>query len=290
MNSEEVKQRATEVGFDACGIASAEPFTDDFARWKEWLRQGYNATMHYMERRVNPTDILENARSVIVCLLNYYPKVTQKEGEPRIARYAYSRDYHYVMWERLRLLAEKTGLKEYAMACDTMPVFDRALAVRAGLGWIGRNNMLVNPKFGSYTFIGELLTTLPLIPDSPTENHCGRCRRCLDACPTGALTERCLDANRCLSFRTIEDKKPLTTEEAKHNWVFGCDTCQMACPWNKRFAHPHEHKEFAPTSLEMDITTLSNSALRKAQSPFCRSNITKLKENHKLCISNRQSS
>lgn len=234
--------------------------------------------------------MLQGARSVIVCLMNYYPRETQREGEPKIAKYAFSKDYHFVMWEKLKLLAEKIKLKDYAIACDTMPVFDRALAVRAGLGWIGRNNMLINPLFGSYTFIGELFTTLPLRPDEQMKERCGRCHRCLEICPTGAIREKCLDANRCLSFRTIEDKKPLTKEEASHNWMFGCDECQMACPWNKRFAHPNEHKDFAPVTLELEITTLSNSVLRKAQSPFCRSNITKLKENHRLCISNRQNS
>ena len=290
MSEDEVKEKAKAIGFDACGIATAEPFGDDMRRWRDWLSKGYNATMAYMERRVNPSDILENAKSVVVCLMNHYPTVTQDKDEPQIAKYAYSTDYHYIIWEKLKLLADSLGLEEYAVACDTMPVFDRALAVRAGLGWIGKNNMLVNPKFGSYTFIGELFTTLPLIPDLPTENRCGKCRKCLDSCPTGALTERCLNANKCLSYRTIESKEPLTEEEARHNWVFGCDMCQMACPWNEKLAQPNNHTELKPITLELQIPTLTNSVLRKGKSPFCRSNLTKLKENHILCISNHQNS
>lgn len=290
MSEEEIKNIAVEVGFDACGIAAARPYGEELRRWEEWVRRGCHASMEYMERRVNVGEVLKGARSVIVCLMNYYPAVEQDFHEPKIAKYAYSRDYHYVMWEKLRMLAERAGLEEFAVTCDTMPVMERALAVRAGLGWIGKNNMLVNREYGSFTFIGTVITTLPLKADKPMSGHCGKCRRCLDACPTGALSERCLDANRCLSFRTIESKEELTEEEARKGWVFGCDECQTICPWNKRFAHPHRHKELEAVTLGLDITTLSNSVLRRSQSPLCRSNITKLKKNYRLCISNRQNS
>lgn len=278
------------IGFDAVGIAPATMPAADEARYIDWLSAGCNADMGYMERRLAPVDLLVGCSSVIVCLLNYYPAIRQPEGEPKIARYAFPTDYHYIMWAKLYELAEKLRLEPCFVTCDTAPLLERALAREAGLGWIGRNNMLINRRFGSFTFLGTILTREQIEPDSPATSRCGNCSRCIDACPVGALSDHRLDARRCLSYRTIEARVPLTPAEAAHNRCFGCDICQEVCPWNLRFAKPHNHPELTSSTLSIDIANASNSLLRRARSPLCRSSLTKLKTNYMLCKSHHQSS
>lgn len=290
VSAAEVKAAASAIGFDAAGVAPAMADRVALQLYSNWLRAGHNATMDYMAVRLSAGELMEGCRSVIVCLMNYYPAVNQAEGEPRIARYAYSTDYHYIMWAKLEQLAARLGLSAYKTTCDTAPLLERAFAAHAGLGWIGRNNMLINPEFGSFCFIGTILTTAELEPDAPMESRCGSCRKCIDACPTGALKPYSLDSNGCLSYRTIESKEPLTREEASHNRLFGCDICQEVCPWNRRFARPNNHPEFSPTTLDIEIAAATNSQLKRARSPLTRSSITKLKLNYNLCISTHRNS
>lgn len=285
MSTDEIKHIALSVGFDACGISGIEPLDYDCKRLEHWVKRGCHADMEYMNRqRHNPKDLLPDARSAIVCLMNYYPSVHQKADEPQIAYYAYPTDYHYVIWAKLKQLANEMNLVEgqYLATCDTAPIMERAMAVRAGLGWIGRNTMLVNPEFGSFVFIGILFTTLNLVAGKQMQPRCGNCHKCIKACPTASLTDYCLDARRCLSYLTIESRETITAELAYNRRLFGCDICQMACPWNKRFAHPHNHSELAPATLGIDIPNSTNSMLKRAKSPLCRSSLAKLKTNYKL--------
>ncbi len=241
-----VKRRAEEIGFLACGITDPSPIPDG-DRLDQWLASGYAGVMRYLHRqakkRKDPRLIIPEARSVVVVLDNYYNGDPDPGPAPRIARYARGKDYHRVTRERLEPLADFLRSSGAAVAhtwADSGPVPERALALRAGLGWIGKNTMLIRPGAGSFFFIGTVFTDLVLDQDReiPTD-HCGSCTRCLDACPTGALVEpRVLDATRCISYLTIEQKKPIPQPLAERldGWVFGCDICNEVCPWNQRFA------------------------------------------------------
>jgi epoxyqueuosine reductase len=262
---ERIKERARELGFDLVGIAEAAPSRHHPA-YLDWLRAGYHGTMAYMarpgavERRKDPRLILPGARSVIVVAVNYYvadrqPCQAGAELRGRIARYARNDDYHDVMKRRLEALVDfmraEAGQEIQARAyVDTGPVLERELASRAGLGWIGKNTNLIHPRWGSWLLLGEIITNLALEPDQPFErDHCGSCDRCLRACPTQAfVAPRVLDAQRCISYLTIElreaippDLRPLMSD-----WIFGCDVCQDACPWNRKFARPTHEPTFQP--------------------------------------------
>lgn len=287
IDRENIRSLALGIGFDACGFASAEPLDDDNAFLQDWLSRGFHASMDYMTTpRHKPQSILASAKTAIVCLLNYFPSVEQDCNQPQIARYAYSTDYHYIMWNKLHELASAINAEEYAVTCDSMPLLERALAVRAGLGWIGRNNLLINPRFGSFTFIGVLLVPSAITPDSPMPNRCGNCRKCLDNCPTHALADHSLNSNLCLSFLTIESKNPLEPRLAVHNRLFGCDLCQLVCPWNKRFAHAHNHPELAPVTLDIDLNSVSRAHLTKIHSPLSRASLSKIRQNINLIKTN----
>ena len=244
-----VKAQALELGFIACGITdpSPPPHSDQLDRW---LERGYAGTMRYLHRqarrRKHPGLIVPEALSIVVVLDNYYCDESPEEARPpRLARYARGEDYHRVTMRRLDSLAallRSNGAGVARPYADAGPVPERELAQRAGLGWIGKNTMLIRPGAGSYFFIGSVFTDLPLAGDLPFEtDHCGSCTRCLDACPTGALVEfRVLDATRCISYLTIEQKGPIPADLASRmeGWVFGCDICNEVCPWNVRFAAP----------------------------------------------------
>jgi epoxyqueuosine reductase len=245
--AERTKALALAVGFDLAGIADAVPRPEtEFLRG--WLARGFAGEMAYLERRVeervDPRRVLDGARSIVAVGLVYDPETARAEGpeSAAIARYAGGDDYHDVMLDRLRAL--ESGLAAMIDApiatrayVDTGPVQERVFAAYAGLGWIGKNTCLIHPALGSYLFLGVLLTDLPLEPDTREPDHCGSCRACLDACPTGALVDPyLLDANRCISYTTIEARGPIPESlRAEHgNWVFGCDICQEVCPWNLR--------------------------------------------------------
>ena len=251
----DLKARATELGFLVCGITdpSPPPHAD---RLDQWLAKGYAGTMRYLHRqarrRKDPRRILPQAVSVVVVLDNYFQEDDPAvPGAPKVARYARGEDYHRVTAHRLEQLAgflRDRGARVARVYTDAGPVPERELAQRAGLGWIGKNTMLIRPDAGSFFFIGAVFTDLALAADPPFElDRCGSCTRCLDACPTGAFVEpRVLDATRCISYLTIEHKGPIpgTLADRLEGWVFGCDICNEVCPWNQRFAAPGPVAEF----------------------------------------------
>jgi epoxyqueuosine reductase len=251
-----VKRKAEELGFLACGITDPSPPADGEGL-DRWLASGYAGVMRYLHRqarkRKDPRLIVPEARSVVVVLDNYYDGDPDPGPPPRVARYARSKDYHTVTRQRLEPLAEllrSHGARVAHTFADSGPVPERALALRAGLGWIGKNTMLIRPGAGSFFFIGTIFTDLVLEADrAVVTDHCGSCTRCLDACPTGALVEpRVLDATRCISYLTIEQKGPIPEPLAERleGWVFGCDICNEVCPWNLRFAEPASTQAYEP--------------------------------------------
>jgi len=251
-----IKARALELGFSACGIAEAEYLEDDAIRLGQWLSRGFHGTMDYMARntdkRTDPRQLLPGARSVIVVLLNYFPEKKLPETDNyKFAKYAYGRDYHFVIREKLnQLTAELTALAGPIQArafTDSAPVLERAWAEKAGLGWIGKNTCLIHPKLGSFFFIGEIITDLELGYDNNRINDlCGGCTKCTDACPTGAFAgPRLLDSGKCISYLTIEYRGELPNERKDqfNDWIFGCDICQDVCPWNRK-AKAHHVQDF----------------------------------------------
>jgi epoxyqueuosine reductase len=273
---ESVKARARELGFDRVAIGPASP-PDHGPAFTRWLEAGYAATMEYLGRRagerLDPGRVLPGARSVVCVALNYYQgeRADDRSWAP-VARYAWGRDYHSVMTPRLAALA--THLGEAAGAAskayvDTGPVLERDLAARAGLGWIGKNTMLLHPELGSWFFIGVLLTTALLDPDEPLADRCGSCRACLDACPTGAfLAPYVLDARRCISYLTIEHRGAMdpALESRLGPWQFGCDVCQDVCPWNRKAPVTREtaFRPARPYPGADRIAAMSDEELREA--------------------------
>lgn len=258
LTSDTLQAEARSLGFLACGVTTPDPTPHgDFL--DRWLARGYAGTMRYLHRqaakRKDPRRIVPEARSVVVVLDNYYPPESATAGRtaPKVARYARGRDYHQALGERLeRLAAWLRGQGAAVARCytDAGPVPERELAQRAGLGWIGKNTMLIRPGAGSFCFIGSVFTDLVITPDAPfTTDHCGTCTRCLEACPTGAILEpHLLDATRCISYLTIEHRGPIPEDLAPRleGWAFGCDICNEVCPWNIRFAEPTSNPDYAP--------------------------------------------
>lgn len=261
--SDALKQEALALGFDAVGICALDPVERDaLARW---LKAGFAGTMAYMHRqhtkRQRPATIVPNARFAIVVLKNYYAPAP--DDTSRVARYAWARDYHLTVGEDLVRLADAAirlgATPEFTRAyVDAGPVPERELAQRAGLGWMGKNTMLIDPERGSFTFIGSVLTDLELEVDTPFDvDRCGTCRACLDACPTKAFpAARVLDATRCISYLTIEYRGPFTHEQRDmtHEWLFGCDICQDVCPWNVKFAQTVEDERLQPNPNIVGLT------------------------------------
>ena len=282
--------------FDAIGVAAIGPIENEMRHLELWLEKGYAGDMRYMHNnlhlRANPKELLPEAKSIIMVLMNYYPRRWQPADKPQIAAYAYGNDYHHIVKSKLSQLAEeinKVAPHSYAVFCDSAPVLERYWASRAGLGWIGRNGMLVNPRLGTFTFIGTLITSLDLEPNKEMGNRCGTCRRCVDACPTNAILNKTIDARRCLSYQTIEKRGDIDNEliEVAENTLYGCDRCQLACPWN-RFAHPHNHLELEPIEeiFELDWTSMSRSEFnRKLKfSPMQRAGLKKIKARYEQII------
>lgn len=290
-----MKKTALEVGFDAVGIAEAGFLEKDSEFLKKWLSQDFAGNMGYMhqnfDKRVNPQLLIEKARSVIVVLLNYFPSQQQNHSAPKIAKYAYGKDYHYIVKEKLRKIVEtipEIKIDIQQCFCDSAPVLERRWAEKAGLGWIGKNTCLINKTLGSYFFIGEIITDVELLYDNPiVPSHCGTCSRCVDACPTKALVSpHVIDARKCISYQTIENKEdiPLEIGEVLSGNVFGCDICQDVCPWNKK-AKFHSCHEFVPSDfLEMELKDWVNidknifNQLFK-HSPLQRAGLEKIKKN-----------
>lgn len=231
---------------------------EEARRLEAWLRQGFHGKMSYMENhfdlRTDPTKLVPGAKSVIVLMHNYFPKEKQTDpAAPKLARYAYGEDYHFVLKRKLKdllhFIRENIGEVNGRCFVDSAPVLERDWAKRTGIGWTGKNTLLIHPKAGSYFFLAELILDLELAPDSPLRDHCGTCRRCIDACPTDAISPEgyLLDASKCISYLTIElrDAIPGEFQGKMENWAFGCDICQEVCPWN-RFSKPHDEPAFEP--------------------------------------------
>ena len=320
-----VKGRAAELGFDAVGVASLERSAHG-DELDQWLAAGYAGSMAYLHRqadkRKHPARIMPDARVAVVTLTNYFHGSTdpgRKPGDPgnpglapgvnapasagRVAQYAWSTDYHTVIGRRLEQLA--TAVREIAPGArtrcyvDAGPVPERELAQRAGLGWIGKNTMLIHPAIGSFTFIGVIFTDAELVPDLPFEaDRCGTCRRCLDACPTAAFVEsRVLDARRCISYLTIEHAAPFRDDERRlvGDWLFGCDVCQDVCPWNVTFAEPTSDPELAvraavaaPEPAELLAVAPEEFERRFGDTAFERPGAAGLRRNAAAVAANRQ--
>jgi epoxyqueuosine reductase len=254
-----IKEQALKLGFDACGIARAEMLNqEECTAYHSWLYDHCHGKMHYMEKnlekRLNPGLLVKNCRSIVVVALNYSPSEVRNIDTALIARFAYGKDYHGIIRGKLQSLLQRIneqGVSAQGRAfSDSAPVAERYWAWKSGLGWRGKNNLLILPQKGSYFLLGELLLDLELESDFPMPSLCGSCNRCLQACPTNALTTCRMDAKRCLSYLTIENRCSFDLEEAKivgeNDWIFGCDICQEVCPWN-RFATPHKTPEFEPS-------------------------------------------
>lgn len=265
--AELVKSLAKSIGFDSCGIAKAVSLDADARRLENWLKKGRHGEMKYLENhfemRIDPTKLVPGAKSVITLLFDYFPEKKQEPDSPKIAKYAFGKDYHLVIREKLNsflcALREALGHVEGRGFVDSAPVLERTWAFKSGLGWIGKNGNLINKKKGSFFFLATLITDLELQPDDPyVQDYCGTCTKCVDACPTEAiLPNKELDASQCISYFTIELKSsslPEQLSDKANNWVFGCDICQDVCPWN-RFSQPHNHDELTPLEeiLTFDI-------------------------------------
>jgi len=305
MTKDELKSFALKAGFDAVGIAGAEPQT--WERYADWIRQGFHGEMAYLEKRSEERRILsrllEGAKSVIAVAKRYY--IPEKDNDSSsfigsVSRYAWGEDYHDVMREGLQkiadIIAERTSGAHQARVCvDSAPLLERDFAAQAGIGWVGKHTNLLNRDSGGWFFLGEVVTTLPLEPDFPTAAHCGTCRRCLDACPTNAFSEPySLDARKCISYLTIELKGsiPLELRPQLGQWIFGCDLCLEACPWN-RFAKPCAETRFQPrqewkTIDLLEIMTLDEEAFRQRfkVSPILRAKRRGLLRNVAVALGN----
>jgi len=262
-----IKQMASRLGFDYCGIAKAQRLDDDAVRLEQWLNKGMHGTMKYMEThfelRVDPAKLVPGAKSVITLLKNYFPSDRQKEHALKISKYAYGKDYHEVIREKmqgfLQSIHEEIGEVHGRGFVDSAPVLERSWAQRSGLGWIGKNGNLLTKESGSFFFIATLITDLELEYDDPfAKDLCGTCTKCIDACPTDAiLPGKVVDGSKCISYFTIELKEMLIPGAMKgkfDNWAFGCDTCQDVCPWN-RFSKPTDETGFNPINEVLDLST-----------------------------------
>jgi epoxyqueuosine reductase len=297
-HSQKIKSKATELGFDFCGISKAGFLEEEAPRLETWLNQNYNGEMAWManhfDKRLDPTKLVPGAKSVISVMLNYYPEKRLPEGKDdlKISKYAYGKDYHFVMKDKLKALfqfmQEEIGDIDGRVFVDSAPVMDKAWAKKSGLGWIGKHSNLLNRQSGSFFFIGEIICDVELETDGPVKDYCGTCTACLDACPTDAITEPyVVDGSKCISYYTIELKDAIP-DEAKgkmENWVFGCDICQDVCPWN-RFSKPHKTPEF---NLSPDLQQFTNQDWEEItgevfrevfrKSPLKRTKIEGLKRN-----------
>lgn len=259
-----IKTEAKRLGFLSCGISKAEFLEVEAPRLEKWLTNNMNGDMQYMEnhfdKRLDPTKLVEDSKSVISLLLNYYPEDTQKENTFKISKYAYGNDYHHVIKSKLKALThfiqEEIGEVSGRAFVDSAPVLDKAWAAKSGLGWIGKHSNLLTQQVGSFYFIAELIIDLDLEYDSITTDHCGTCTACIDACPTQAIVEPyVVDGSKCISYFTIElkDQLPNAMKGQFDDWIFGCDVCQDVCPWNK-FSKPHDEPLFNPHPELLDMT------------------------------------
>lgn len=294
-----IKAEAKRLGFISCGISKAGFLEQEAPRLEKWLNNNHNGQMAYMEnhfdKRLDPTLLVDDAKSVVSLLLNYFPSESQNDESFKISKYAYGQDYHFVIKEKLKeflhSIQENIGEVSGRAFVDSAPVLDKAWAAKSGLGWIGKNSNLLTQKVGSFYFIAELILDLDLEYDHAVTNHCGSCTACIDACPTQAIVAPYIvDGSKCISYYTIELKENLPYEmKGKFDeWMFGCDTCQDVCPWN-RFSKPHSEPLFNPnpdllsfTKKDwMEITEETFKVIFK-NSPIKRTKFDGLKRNIKF--------
>jgi epoxyqueuosine reductase len=296
-----IKSEAKRLGFLSCGISKAVFLEQEAPRLENWLNKNQHGQMSYMEnnfdKRLNPTLLVDDAKSVVSLLLNYYPSEIQNPESYKISKYAYGQDYHFVIKEKLKelLFSIQSTIGEVSGRAfvDSAPILDKAWAAKSGLGWIGKNSNLLTQQVGSFYFIAELIIDLELEYNNATTDHCGTCTACIDACPTDAIVAPYIvDGSKCISYFTIELKENIPTEmKGKFDdWVFGCDICQDICPWNK-FSKPHDEPLFSPNPelLSMskkdweEITeetfkvVFKNSALKRTKFEGLKRNIEFLK-------------
>ena len=292
-----VIEKARCLGFELVGFAKADLLETEAERLKDWLDKGYQASMGYMEKnfnkRKNVKEILPDAKSIISLALNYYTpeSYTNENRKGKISRYAWGKDYHLIIWQKLDEL--ETMLKEIdpnfksLSYVDTGPVMDKAWAVRAGIGWMGKHTNVINTEIGSWFFIANIITNHEFDYSERITDHCGTCTACIDACPTNSIvTEYVVDANKCISFQTIENKNeiPIELKEKFDNWIFGCDICQDVCPWNQKFSIVTSEREFFPRAKELayeEVIKTDNPKFnqRFADSPLKRTKLKGLQRN-----------
>ena len=299
-----IKSKAAELGFFHCGFSKADFLEEEAPRLESWLKRNFQGKMSYMEnhfdKRLDPRLLVEGSNTVISLLLNYSPTETQKDADtPKISKYAYGEDYHFVIKDKLKeliqFLQDEIGEVNGRAFVDSAPVMDKVWAKKSGLGWIGKNTNLIHPKEGSFFFIAELITDLKIEPDGPMKDYCGTCTRCIDACPTEAIVQPYLvDGSKCISYLTIELKDEILPKEfagKMDNWMFGCDVCQDVCPWN-RFAKATTEERFQPALSLLDLTKsdwqnleketfqnlFKNSAVKRTKFSGLKRNIAFLKK------------
>lgn len=259
VTSNKIKAMARAVGFDKVGIAEVVQMREEVDHLRAWIDKGYHATMRWMsrtlEKRESPGNVLPGARSIVSVALNYYTPYEHSngKGKGKISRYAWGDDYHDIVGEKLAMLWESMQATYPEIAgkyyVDTGPVMEKVWAQRAGLGWIGKHTNLITPDIGSWVFLGEIITSLEIEPDEPATDHCGTCTLCIEACPTGAITEPyVVDSGLCLSYLTIEHREEITGKirDQFDGWIYGCDVCQDVCPWNHKFSVVTPDDRFAP--------------------------------------------
>ncbi len=297
----DIKTKAKTLGFMSCGISKAGFLEEEAPKLENWLNKNMNGEMSYMERnfdmRLDPTKIVEGAKSVISLTYNYYTEITCKDSSFKISKYAYGNDYHFVIKNKLKdlfeYIKEKTGDINGRVFVDSAPILERAWAKRSGLGWIGKNTNLISKKNGSFFFLCEIILDLELEYDHIETDHCGSCTACIDACPTNAIVEPyVVNGSKCISYYTIELKNniPDYAKNTYDDWIFGCDICQDVCPWN-RFSKPHQEPLFNPNDeflsvskndwIEMTKETFNkvfkNSAIKRAGFDGIKRNIEFIK-------------
>ncbi len=275
ISSEEIKNIASSVGFDACGISQIDSLEQDFSFFRQWLSQNAHAGMHYMEnyqdKRYNPKLLMPEAKSMISVLLSYHTEIPVENANVKVSKHALGKDYHHLVKEKLyafiHILKEKYPQFEGIPYCDTAPVMDRAWAAKAGLGWIGKNTCLINEKHGSFCVIGEILCNAESSYDKAVENRCGDCTLCLQKCPNQALEKPFfLNANKCTAYHTIENKSETLPENINlKNYILGCDECQLTCPWNAKACFGNSETYFSPSEdLKQILSENSASFVEKS--------------------------
>ncbi|HCY74797.1 MAG TPA: tRNA epoxyqueuosine(34) reductase QueG [Ignavibacteriales bacterium] len=292
-----VIDKAKQLGFDLVGFAQADSLEDETEKLRQWLDKGFQASMGYMEKnphkRKDVKEILPNAKSIISLALNYYipDNYTNEKDKGKVSRYAWGKDYHLVIWQKLdeleTMLKEIDSEFESISYVDTGPVMDKAWAVRAGIGWMGKHTNVINPEIGSWFFIATLITNYEFDYSALIADHCGTCKACIDACPTHAIVqEYVVDANKCISFQTIENKNeiPIELKGKFDNWIFGCDICQDVCPWNQKFSIATSIREFYPNNKELtydEVMKLDNESFKErfVESPVKRTKLKGLQRN-----------